>query len=182
MRRLRRALIVAMALTSPPIAAQAIGRPSEEIPISPLPSILAGAGLGAAGFVVGGLSMGLLWSTQCGPEQFCGVTGALLGAAIGATLGLPLGVHLGNRRRGSYLLDVVTGVGVWVAGIGVIGLSDGNYTVRDITFVAMPIAQLVGTVLVERAWGHRRSASRTARLVLRTDVYGRIALGASAQF
>ena len=131
-------------------------RPTE--PKTIWPSVAAGAGLGAAGFGAGALLGGVVggWSCTRTGEGLCALSGALVGAAVGGTLGLALGVHLGNRRRGSYLLDVLTGVATLGLGVGIIGLSDGDYVVRDAMLISLPLVHLGGTVLVERLWGRRR--------------------------
>jgi hypothetical protein len=124
-------------------------------------TIVAGAGLGAAGFVLGGLAgYGIARAGDDYCEDWCGFPEAMLGAAVGGTLGMALGVHLGNKRRGSFALDFLVGALVWGAGIGVVALSDGDETVGTIAAITIPVAQLAGTIWVERSVGQKRSRSQ----------------------
>jgi hypothetical protein len=72
-------------------------------------------------------------------------------------LGMALGVHVGNRRRGSFGLDVLTGAAVWGAA-GIVIAAAGGWD-QDLGFMvfAVPITHLATTVAVERAVGRSRA-------------------------
>lgn len=128
-----------------------------------------GAALGSVGFVIGGVAGAHLADCEFDADGFCGLQGALFGAAALGTFGLATGVHLGNDRRGGYGLDLLTAAGIWgvsMALLAATGWDDGATTVG---FVALPIAQLLGTVAVERATGDRRvrESNTTGRLDVR---------------
>ncbi len=115
--------------------------------------VLAGIGLGAAGFLAGGLIGGAL--SYDSDTEYSGLAGAFIGSQIGGTLGMATGAHLGNHRRGNLALDFLTGAAIWGAGIGLVVASQ-DATVGPAVFVVIPIAQILGTVAVERAVGQRR--------------------------
>jgi len=163
-------VLLAMVLT----VGQAQSRP-DSVPVTR--PLLTGAGLGVAGFFAGGYT-GVLLSRGCDSHEYCSLEAAFYGAAAGGTLGLALGVHLGNRRRGSFALDFLTGAAVWGAGIGLAAVSDWDDTVVWTAFVLVPIAQLASTVAVERAVGRSRSRGRTAAFtVVPTGPRGALLLG-----
>lgn len=141
----------------------------------------AGIGLGLAGFLVGGLT-GVAITHNCTGDEYCGLEGAFLGAAAGGTFGMALGVHLGNKRRGSFVLDFFTGAAVWGAGIAIASGSEWDNTTTTAAFVAIPIAQLVTTVLVERAVSRSRSAQRPATVSIVPRGTGGATLFATIRF
>lgn len=114
-----------------------------------------GLGLGAAGILLGGaIGLGV---ADCPAEEECELQGAFYGAAAGETLGMALGIHIGNRRRGSFALDIVTATLISGTGIGVAYASDWDNEVTLLALVAVPIAQLIGVTLLERAVGRKRA-------------------------
>jgi hypothetical protein len=119
-----------------------------------------GAAMGVGGFPVGGL-LGIAIADCSGSDDgFCALEGGFFGAAALGTIGLATGVHLGNDRRGSYALDLATAGGIWGVTIGLLAASDWPDTATTVAFFTLPIAQLVATVVVERAvgdWRARRS-------------------------
>ena len=143
-------------------------------------SILAGIGLGLAGFAIGGLTASGI-ASDCTSHELCQLEAAFYGAAAGGTFGMALGVHLGNKRRGNLALDFVTGAAIWGAGIGIAAASDWDDTVTPVAFVMIPIVQLVSTVAVERAVGQSRLRRQrsSVSLVPRVDggamLVGRVA-------
>src|SRR6266571_5161210 len=114
---------------------------SEPSMVSPL---LAAAGLGIQG--------------DCF-EEYCELEGAFYGGAAGGGMGLAVGAHLGNRRRGSFPLDVLTSGAVWGVGYALMSsfADDGDGAGVVITAIALPPTQLLATVLVERAIGRSRA-------------------------
>ncbi len=132
--------------------------------------IIAGLGLGTAGWFVGAL-LALEIEKDCGEdcgEDLCVLDEVIfLGAATGTT-GLALGVHLGNGRRGNFALDLLTASGVWATGFVLFVASD-NQDLAIPLAVLVPIGQLAATTAVERAF-----------MAPQRD--GRIALGASVSF
>ncbi len=155
--------------------------PAEERPPSPATSYLYGAGLGIGGFLVGGLIGGVL-ATDCTGHDQCELEAAFYGAAIGGTLGMATGVHLGNDRRGLLWLDMLTGAAIWGVGYAIAAGSGWDSTVTTITFIAIPITQLVSTVAVERAAGRARDPDRDVTISVGPDLRGGASLFASLKF
>ena len=118
-----------------------------------LSPILAAAGLGLLGWAAGAL-IGHAVQGEC-TEDLCELRGLYYGGATGAALGLAAGAHLGNRRRGSFWLDLGTSALVWAGGFAVMATSDESDVVVA-TAILLPPAQLLSTVLVERATGRSR--------------------------
>jgi hypothetical protein len=111
---------------------------------------------GMAGFFGGGY-LGYLLSggdRGCGEED-CGLLGVVYGAAAGESILLPLGVHLANHRRGSYAYSLLASVAVGALGIGLAGATDSAELL-----LAVPIGQLVSSVLIERATSRRKKITR----------------------
>ena len=110
--------------------------------------ILAGLGLGTAGWFAGAL-LALEIEENCGGD-FCFFDEVIfLGAATGTT-GLALGVHLGNARRGDFLLDLGAAGAVWGVGY-LLFISSRDRDLAGPLAFGVPIAQLAITTAVERA-------------------------------
>ncbi len=144
---------------------------------SPWTSILAGSGLGLVGFVVGGFS-GAAMAQDCTGDEFCELEAAFLGAAAGGAFGMALGVHLGNQRRGNLALDFLTGAAIWGAGIGIAVASGWDAQVTRVALVTIPLAQLAGTVVVERAIGRSRLRRQRVSVAIEPRVSGGVRLSA----
>src|SRR5947199_5203711 len=82
------------------IPARVVSEPSVGSPL------LAAAGLGLLGWGVGAVA-GHAIQGDCF-DEYCGLEGIFYGGAAGGGMGLAVGAHLGNRRRGSFPLDVLT--------------------------------------------------------------------------
>ena len=145
--------------------------PSVQEQGSALASFGAGLGLGLVGFTAGALAA-FKMAEDCSSHEFCELAAAFYGAAAGGTFGMALGVHLGNKRRGNFAVDFVTGAAIWGAGIGLAAASDWDDTVTGVAFVMIPIAQLVSTVAFERAIGRSRSRRRRVNVSLVPRVDG----------
>ena len=119
--------------------------------------LLAAAGLGLLGWGVGAVA-GHAIQGDCF-EEYCGLEGIFYGGAAGGGMGLAVGAHLGNRRRGSFPLDVLTSGAVWGVGYALMSsfANDGDGAGVVLTAIMLPPTQLVATVLVERATGHSRA-------------------------
>jgi hypothetical protein len=145
-------------------------------------AIVAGLGLGLAGFLVGGLTAASTVKDCPHSEGPCSrqLEAAFYGAATGGTFGMALGVHLGNHRRGNLALDFLTGAAVWGAGVGIAAASGWDTGVTVGAFVAIPIIQLASTVKVERAVG--RSRARRLSVFVAPQRSGRTTFGASVPF
>ena len=147
--------------TADPRAAQGPARVAPEPGIhSPL---LVAAGLGVLGWGIGALAGAGIESQSDGYSgDCCPYEGVLYGGATGGGLGLAIGAHIGNRRRGNFLLDILTSGAVWGAGYLLMRsfAADGDYNGLAVTAVILPPVQFVATVLVERASGRSR-AGRT---------------------
>jgi hypothetical protein len=130
--------------------------------VAPEPGIhsplLAAAGLGLLGWGIGAAT-GIAIEGDSHYGDCCPIEGIIYGGAAGGGLGLAVGAHLGNRRRGSFLLDLLTSGAVWGAGYGVMrAFSDNeNSAGMTLTAIVLPPTQYVATVLVERASGRSRA-------------------------
>lgn len=100
-----------------------------------------GVGLGAGALIGGFLGGG---DKICGDDP-CGFQGAILGAVGGEVALLPLGVHLANGRRGKYLPALA--VSASIAGLGITLAGNGDH---GEILVAVPVLQLVSSILIER--------------------------------
>lgn len=133
----------------------------QESPSQDEPSVGAsigyGLGLGLAGFLAGGL-VGYGMASGCTSGELCELGGALVGAATGGTFGMALGVHLGNRRRGSFALDFLTGAAIWGAGFLTAAAAEDDI-VTGAFFLGVPVLQLWAMVTVERATGRSRNVA-----------------------
>lgn len=112
-----------------------------------------GGGLlgGAVGFAVGALAGSAVGGGNaiCGDDA-CGLEEAAWGAAIGESVLLPLGIHLVNRRRGNYGLSLLASAGI--AGVGILAVDATN---DGWPLIPVPVAQLVSSILIERATAGR---------------------------
>jgi hypothetical protein len=141
-----------------------ISQQADTQPSTLLASTGAGIGLGLVGFVAGGAA-GYGLSSNCSGE-LCQLPAMFFGAAAGGTLGMALGVHLGNRRQGNLAIDFLAGAGVWGIGITTIVLTGGwKPPTTTVAAVAVPVAQLVTTVLVEQATSRPRTVQTSVSLV-----------------
>lgn len=123
--------------------------------------LLAGGGL--AGGAVGLFGGGVLGYTLsgggriCGDDS-CGLLGGVYGAAMGEVVLLPLGVHLANRARGNYGYSLLASAAVGAIGVGLAGATNSTELL-----LAVPIGQLISSVLIERATSRpKEAASRAA--------------------
>src|SRR5215510_8513526 len=150
-------LIVATVSTAPAqrlTPFNAVFQRTDTPPNTTLASFGAGAGLGIAGLLAGGAAGYALASSCSGHAEnyVCFVPAIFLGAAAGGTFGMALGAHLGNRRQGNLAIDCLAGLGVWTIGIvTLVGTSTWKPPATTVLAVAVPVAQLVTTVLVEQA-------------------------------
>ncbi len=104
------------------------------------------------GAIIGGTIGG--GNSTCGDDQ-CGLEEALLGAVIGETTLLPLGVHLANHSRGNYGYSLLGALAVGAVGIGLAGAIDSTELL-----LAVPIGQIVSSVLIERATSRPKESAR----------------------
>ncbi len=135
----------------------------------------AAAGIGALGFVAGGLAASQV-------DQDCEDLGCLeapfYGAALLGTIGVAVGAHLGNGRRGNLGLDLLTSAGIWGLGIGPIIASQSGDDLAVAMFLAVPIVQVLLTTEVERATGRARVRQSAERLsVSLVPLAGRLGSG-----
>jgi hypothetical protein len=138
----------AAAPAAPPVPAlQEQGRPPSQATLA-----LGGIAGGALGTLAGAAAGFALETslTQCHGGEFCGVLGILVGGAAGEVLGIPLGTHVMNGRRGRYGEGVVVTLLVGLAGLG---LATQMPEAGPVMGVAIPAAQLIAAVAVERRSG-----------------------------
>jgi hypothetical protein len=181
--RLSSVVVVALLLPFGNLRAQDLTQ-SREFPEEPSLTwpILEGALVGLGGWVAGGVVGATSAGDSCGHE-FCELEGFIYGAAAGGTVGLALGTHLGNRRRGSFPLDVLSGAAVWFASLGVYHAMghDLGETASAAVWVVEPVAQFITTVVVERATGRARDRRHAPQLSVIPRRDG-VAIGVSLSF
>jgi hypothetical protein len=131
-------------------------RPAEPDISSP---VLGGVGFGLTGFFLGAW---LGANSHCVGED-CRLEGAFYGAAVGGTAGMALGVHLGNRSRGNFGLDILTGAGVWAGGIVIGSATHWQGNAALFVLAGIPVVQLITTISVERNVGRQRDREYEAR-------------------
>jgi hypothetical protein len=102
---------------------------------------------GIAGFFIGGYAGVKIAEADgnCDSDDWCGIGAAFTGAAIGSAAAIPLGVHLANGSRGNYGRSAAAS-----AGIGVLGILAALAAESGEVLVAIPVAQIVSSVLIER--------------------------------
>lgn len=108
--------------------------------------VLAGLAGGTMGFFSGLFIGGAIGGGNriCGDDA-CGLEEAAYGAVIGETVGLPLAVHLANHSRGSLGLSLLASAGISAVGLLAIDASNDGAPL-----IAVPIAQLISSILIER--------------------------------
>ena len=111
------------------------------------PLMLGGILGGAAGLLGGGLAGYHLGGggRLCGDDS-CGLYAGVLGAVAGEMALLPLGVHLANHSHGNYGYSLLASVA-----IGVVGTSAAAKHESGLVLLAVPIVQIVSSILIERA-------------------------------
>jgi hypothetical protein len=105
--------------------------------------LLLGGVLGGAAGVLGGAAIGVK-ATQDDCEN-CFFNGLVYGSVAGGSALLPLGVHLANGRRGSYGTSLLASLAIGAAGLGTaLATNEGG------VMIAVPVLQLVSSVVIER--------------------------------
>ncbi|MGH7497572.1 MAG: hypothetical protein ACREL3_01840 [Gemmatimonadales bacterium] len=114
------------------------------------PALLAAGGIlgGAVGVFGGALAGAKITQNDC---EDCALVGAAYGAVAGGSALLPLGVHLANGRRGKLGPSLLSSLAIGAAGLGVAAASNSV----DV-MIAVPVLQIISSVLIERATGRRR--------------------------
>lgn len=159
------ALLLFLSVTAAPLTAQARAsgwqswrapslapavRPAVQREAGTVGLVLAGLTGGTLGFF-GGLYLGSAiggGNRICGDDA-CGLEEAAYGAVIGESVLLPLGIHLANHSRGNYGLSLLASAGIAAVGIAAISATDDASPL-----IAVPIAQIVSSILIERATAH----------------------------
>ncbi len=113
--------------------------------------ILTGTGAGALGFAAGAAAGSTMGD---GSKEFSGVVEALVVGSIVGGLTLPLGVHHGNKDQGN--LGLVMATSLAVGGVGWLIISESN---SGAILPAIPLAQLIGCIMVEKATTPSKSGS-----------------------
>lgn len=129
----------------PPRVARA--QPTIVAPI--LGSVLGGAALGVAGFLIG---------NGANPSSFDDIpVGGIIGYTIGETIGVPLGAHLGNGRRGNLAGDLGVSLLGHLAAFGLLSLDSGGGA-----YLVGLAGQIAITVANERHQGKKRAEREAA--------------------
>ena len=108
-----------------------------------------GGAVGGGVGMFGGMAAGEL--RDGGPrncEDMCFGPGIILGTLAGEAIGVAVGTHLANGRRGRLIPGLLTSGGILAAGIAA-GL------VAPPVLLAIPPAQIIGSIGAERATQHR---------------------------
>jgi hypothetical protein len=108
------------------------------------PALLAVSGVvgGAAGLLAGAYVGSRVTEGDC---EDCFFIGGAYGAVAGWSSGIPLGVHLANGGRGRLLPSLGSSLAIGALGLGAAAASD-----RYEIMVAVPVLQLVSSILIER--------------------------------
>jgi hypothetical protein len=126
--------------------------PEEPTPSSRgTPALALGGLLGGAVGIVGGFYLGAALADGEDTNDLDFLSGGVAGAAIGEGLLLPAGVHVANDSRGSYTLSAAASLGIAAAGLLALEALHYDAPGAPIVLVAVPIAQLVTSVAIERA-------------------------------
>ena len=120
---------------------------------SPGPSVAYGFELGSVGLLTGGV-LAMIVSHGCTWDYSCQWITVVYGASVGWTLGMTKGIHIGNQKRGSFILDL--GIAGSLLGLGFAVIDSENW---PLVFSLIPLAQMVGTVIVDRVVASIRLAS-----------------------
>jgi len=123
--------------------APALARVAETPARSPFILGLGGIAGGAVGVMAGGWVGGKAREGVC---EDCALSGLLYGAVAGGSAALPVGVHLANGRRGRLGPSLLASLALGGAGLGAAALTN-EYGI----LVAVPVAQLVSAIVIERA-------------------------------
>lgn len=118
--------------------------------------VVSGVVGGAAGLFGGAIIGGTLGggNSICYDDP-CGLEEALLGAVLGESVLLPLGVHLANHSHGNYGYSLLGSLAVGAVGIGLAGAIDSTELL-----LAVPIGQIISSVLIERATSRPKASAR----------------------
>jgi hypothetical protein len=120
----------------------------------------AGAVLG--GLIGGAVGAGTVSEEICqggGPDACLGATipRALWGTGIGITVGTPIGAYIGNRQQGRLAYTMLASVALFGGELLALRnlVHDGHTRHKSTVIgiaVAVPVLQIIGTTLVERAF------------------------------
>ncbi len=113
-------------------------------------SIVAPIWGGLLGATVGFFGGGFLGAGISGQRGYDSIGNSVIGAIIGETLVMPLGVHYGNKRKGSFVLDLLTSL--TIVGGGLLTIKELDADESFLLFI--PVLQIGGTVAVERVTAH----------------------------
>jgi hypothetical protein len=103
-----------------------------------------GGGLGLFTGMLAGALIDQGADTDC--REICFGPGLIIGGLLGEAAGLALGVHVVNGGRGSLALDILTSTAILGAGLFLGQDSFGGGAI----LIAIPVAQIVGTITMER--------------------------------
>lgn len=111
------------------------------------PAWLAAGGLLSAALVGAGGAWTGVQITEDDCED-CFLVGGAYGLLAGVSTGIPLGVHFTNRGRG----DLLASLGASLA-LGGLGLGVAHLTHEEGVMLAVPVLQIVSSILIERRAG-----------------------------
>jgi hypothetical protein len=131
--------------------------------------VIGGLAFGAMGFVAGGYL--LASRDSCRGDDGC-LESAFFGAAVGGTVGMAIGVHLGNRRRGNVWIDALAGATVWTTGMMIGRALHWRGETALYVLTAIPIAQMITMINVERAAGRAKDRSEGVAIGFVPTRYG----------
>ena len=121
--------------------------------------LYAGAVLGGlSGLAVGGAAGFAAAGCDQSDEDFglCLIPWIGGGGAIGGAIGVPLGVHLANHRQGRVMPAIAASLGIAALGIVATAGADNEGAGVVILGAAVPLAQIISAVEIERATARAR--------------------------
>jgi hypothetical protein len=110
--------------------------------------LVVGGVVGGGVGMIGGMLIGALIDGPADRDcvDFCFGPGLILGTLVGEVAGIALGVHLANRRTGSLPIGLLASAGLLTLG-GLVALEAPE------VFLFIPVAQIIGSIQVERITG-----------------------------
>jgi hypothetical protein len=121
--------------------------------------VVAGVAGAAAGWIVGGIAVGvpLARSNPFGSDALddgAWTPGLLMGLQMGQAVGIPVAVHLANGRQGDLRASLATSAALAAVGTVLLWTEDFDALFerpgRQAVLVAIPVAQLITSIWFER--------------------------------
>jgi hypothetical protein len=121
---------------------------------SDLTLVFSGTLGGIGGLLAGGVIGSRLEMARGCSGYWCGFSGGVAGAAIGSTALIPAAVHLANGRRGNFAAGLAASAAALGGGIAISLITNDAHPM-----LLVPVAQIIGAVIVEKRTGAARQAA-----------------------